>query len=155
MKCFPENSQGGQALVEFAILLPIIIFVIVALITVGFWMNAQIIVTQAAKIGAQEISFTNNTAIAVSAIHNQLSALPASEGAEITFNPASENDPKRHRGEYITVSVKYNLPIVFLNNMLSRTSNAFTFVQSKIVARIECDPDTATTGIYTCPPITD
>jgi hypothetical protein len=50
---FSTSTHTGQAVVEFAIILPILLILLLGLINVGVLVNAQIILTQAAWEGAR------------------------------------------------------------------------------------------------------
>ena len=51
-----RNDIRGQAMIEFAIILPILIMVIVGIISYGLYINANTTVQQAAEIGARTAS---------------------------------------------------------------------------------------------------
>lgn len=53
------NGRSGQALVEFALILPLLLLVLLAIITYGLFINADVTVQQAARIGARSAALGN------------------------------------------------------------------------------------------------
>ncbi len=53
-----KHHESGQAVVEFAIVLPILLLLVMGIIQFGFILNGQITVTSAARDGARE-AFVN------------------------------------------------------------------------------------------------
>lgn len=50
------RSEGGQAVVEFAIVLPILLAVFIGIISAGLYLNAYLTVAQAARVGVRSAS---------------------------------------------------------------------------------------------------
>ncbi len=53
------NDRRGQALVEFALILPLLLLVLLAIISYGLFINADVTVQQAARIGARSAALGN------------------------------------------------------------------------------------------------
>lgn len=49
-----KNNQRGASAVEFAIILPLLMTILIGIIELGFYFNQQISLTQAAREGARE-----------------------------------------------------------------------------------------------------
>ena len=142
-------DQNGQAVLEFALILPILLFLLFAIFTVGYWMNVQQIVTQAAAQGARQGALTNdndqiNGAIAANmkALDPDLEKNPAQARTSITITPP---DPGlRKRGSSLTVFVKYEMPFFF-----ESLPEKFKTANATIVSQMQCDP---TPPEVICPP---
>ena len=129
-------DDQGQALLESALVLPILIFLLFALFTVGYWMNAQQIITQAARQGARQGALTNdNTQIMGAVTANTDSLDPSGTKVGVTITPASQNDVRRMRGNPLTVYVTYPLPFAFAG-----LPDRYQFVSAKVVTMMECVP---------------
>ncbi|GEM_PF-813944 len=143
------SDQHGQAVLEFALLMPILLFLLFAIFTVGYWMNAQQIVTQAAMQGARQGALTNDDLQITSAIVANMKALDS----DIDKNPPQPRtivdiqprDPAiRKRGSALTISINYTMPFGF--DMLPGN---FKTVKATIVSQMQCEP---APGDTVCPP---
>jgi Flp pilus assembly protein TadG len=112
------HSKPGQAVVEFAIVLPVLLILLIGLINLGFLINTQIILTQAAWEGARTgatldpTSGEGDTEIN-GAVQSALSGLTDPSVVGITISPdetarAAMSWPKP-RGEPLTVDLSYPL----------------------------------------------
>ncbi len=143
------NPQSGQALVEFALTLPILLFLLLGILSVGFWMNAQQVATQAARLGAQQLALSNSNTAAQTAAFSQMQSIDVHAGqvgsrSSVVINPASESDLGRKRGNIVSVSVTYTLPFVSFPLLGSDTNDLvaqFRQVQGVAVVRMECAPE--------------
>lgn len=48
-----RNGERGSAIIEFALLLPILLLVLLAVVQVGVLASDQLVITQAARAGAR------------------------------------------------------------------------------------------------------
>ena len=129
-------DKDGQALVEFALVLPILLFLLFAIFTVGFWMNVQQIVTQAARQGVRQGALTNDNGQINGAIMANLASLdPGSTRTTVAIIPAEASDSARRRGNPLTVQVNYAMPFTF-----DALPDVFRTVSARVVAVMECDP---------------
>jgi Flp pilus assembly protein TadG len=145
-----KKDESGNAIVEFALVMPILLFLLFAIFTVGYWMNAQQIVTQAAREGARQGSLTNNNSQIGGAIAANMEAIdplvvtdPENARTATTITPESESDSGRARGNPLTVRVQYQLPILFFDINLpgvGAVSNAFKTVTAEVTTMMECEP---------------
>lgn len=137
-----NESEAGQALVEFALVLGLLIFMMLGMITLGLWFSAQQTVNQAAKLGAREASLTLDNERVRSAVFKSMRGLDETgRRTSVFISPESPFHSKRVRGEYITVKVIYSLPVdfrLFKTSLGSRTN--FSVVKSESSSRIECLP---------------
>lgn len=54
-----KNRQSGQALVEFALVLPLLMLLIFGIISYGLYINANVTIQEAARIGARTLALGN------------------------------------------------------------------------------------------------
>lgn len=107
----------GQALVELAVTLPILLLLLIGLVSFGRMMIAQIILTQAAWEGARAGATLTDPAAGdsqiIAAVRGALAGLEP-ERVEIEIDP-SQNQPPRNqpfpspRGYPLTVTLHYSI----------------------------------------------
>lgn len=132
----------AQSTFEFAVVLPLLLLLIYGMINIGLMLNAQIIVTYAAREGARAGAVTNSD----SAIRGRIKAAienidPSYLHTEINITPA---EIYRSRGSELTVSIQYEytlpiktvLPSPFHSKILSQ---GHVDLVSTAVTRIETD----------------
>ena len=106
------RSEDGAVAVEFALLLPILIMLILGILEFGLAYNAQITVTNAAREGVRTMAIQNNTSAAKTAVQTVSSTLnPAITNTEITIT-VSNGTTACTGGSTATVAVQY--PFHFL-----------------------------------------
>lgn len=54
------RNQSGQALVEFALVLPLVLLLLLAIISYGLFINADLTIQEAARIGARSAALGNS-----------------------------------------------------------------------------------------------
>ena len=118
------REEYGQSATEFALVLPIILIVILIIIQSGIIVNAQLVITHAAREGVRDGSVTNNNSRVINSIRNSTKILDQ-DMLNISIHPSSG----RKIGDYLTVSIEYKPPIVipiiksfFPNNIRLRSS---------------------------------
>jgi hypothetical protein len=130
---------AGQAVVEFAIILPVLLLLLVGLINIGFLIHAQIILTHAAWEGARAgatldaVNGEGDDQI-VASINRGVRALPHPENVRIEIDPdemarLAETWPSP-RGDPLTIRLEYPL-VVMLPVRIEFT------LRSQAVSRIE------------------
>lgn len=124
-----NKNQKGQAIVEFALVVPLLLIFIMAIIEFGFMFNAYLTISsasrEAARVGAVGAS---NTEVELMVI-NVASHLESSE-IDVTITPSSRN-----RGDMLRVTVEYDYQLItpIISNMLS----PFVDLKAETVMRIE------------------
>jgi Flp pilus assembly protein TadG len=102
------KDEKGQALTEFALVLPILLFLIMATIQFGFALNSYLVLTGLARDAARVGSVTNDDSEIHRTIQQNNPTLDASK-ISITISPS---ESARHRGDQIQISLKYPVPII-------------------------------------------
>ncbi len=115
------QEPGGQALVEFAFVLPILLLLMVAIIDFGILFYSQMAVSNAAwegaRAGATIIDPAQGDQEIIGAIHNAAYGLDISR-LTIDIDPAQDEPPRNQsfpapRGESLTITVIYNKELTF------------------------------------------
>ena len=116
-----NQDPGGQALVEFAFVLPILLLLMVAIIDFGILFYSQMAVSNAAwegaRAGATIIDPSQGDQEIMGAIHNATYGLDISL-LTIDIDPAQDEPPRNQsfpapRGESLTITVIYNIELTF------------------------------------------
>lgn len=118
------KNQDGQALVEFAIVLPILMLLIMGIFQFGMMLNTYITIGNAAREGTRAGILGSSDAEIQGLI---ISASPSLEPQNLIVS-ITPNEINRISGEYLTVKVTYNykltVPIIsnLFNNVIVLTS---------------------------------
>ena len=116
-----NQNPGGQALVEFAFVLPILLLFMVAIIDFGIMFYSQMAVSNAAwegaRAGATIIDPSQGDQEITGAIHQAAYGLDISR-LTIDIDPAQDEPPRNQsfpapRGESLTITVIYNIELTF------------------------------------------
>jgi Flp pilus assembly protein TadG len=109
--------ERGQSLVEFAIILPVLLLLVVGTVDLGMGFRTYITLTNAAREGVRWISIHPTDQVGARArIEEEAARIGLSEGIfledgyEVGFSP-NQND--YNAGENVTVSVSYNYELLF------------------------------------------
>ena len=98
----PDRGEGGSAAVEFALLLPILLLVLLALVQVGVVARDQLVLTQASRAGAREAAVDGSLEAVTEAVHLAAAGLDADR---VVIDVAWGGE----RGEPVTVSLAYEV----------------------------------------------
>ena len=119
----------GQALVEMAIILPILIALIFGMTDFARVLNAYLATTEASREGARVAALSGNDAAVVLAVN---AAVPNLDSTRLTVTalPAT-----RSRGDAVTVTVTYSIDIItpLVNTMLTNPMP----ITSQTIMRVE------------------
>ncbi|MBO0984273.1 TadE/TadG family type IV pilus assembly protein [Rathayibacter sp. SD072] len=88
MKRHLRDEKGAVSL-EFAIVLPILMVILIGIVEFSLAMNAQITLTNAAREGARSMALHNNASTARTAVKNVSFLSPALTDAQISIAPAT------------------------------------------------------------------
>ena len=99
-----SDRERGTAAVEFALVLPILLLVLLALVQVGALARDQLVLTQASRAGAREAAVDGSVEAVQEAVRSAAVALDADRvSVEVTWTGA--------RGEPVTVALAYEVPV--------------------------------------------
>lgn len=103
-----HDSERGAVAVEFAILLPLLLMLVLGIIEFGRAYNTQLTLTNAARDGVRVMAINNNPTTAATAVQNAASSVSTTIPASaITVSPTVCST-----GAQVTVTVKYTLSTI-------------------------------------------
>lgn len=102
------KNKKGQAIVELAIILPFLLFLIIGMVDCGRIMNAYLVTTNASREGARQASVGKNDAEVIASIQNAADSLDT-PSLQITIIPQAS---ERTRGTEVRVSISYPIKII-------------------------------------------
>jgi len=100
----PRKGQGGSAALEFALVFPLILLLLLALVQVGVLARDQLLLTQASRAGAREAAVDPSAEAVEEAVR---SAAVGLEGDRLRVEIARAGA----RGSPVTVALTYEAPI--------------------------------------------
>ncbi|WLQ06861.1 TadE/TadG family type IV pilus assembly protein [Arthrobacter oryzae] len=104
----PGHSERGAVAVEFAIVLPVLLALVLGIMEFGRAFNAQISLTNAAREGVRVMAISNDPAAARTATKNAAVSLnPALADSNISFS-----QPSCIPTQQITVTITYTLSTI-------------------------------------------
>jgi Flp pilus assembly protein TadG len=103
-----QNNERGAAAVEFAILLPLLLMLVLGTIEFGRAYNAQITLTNAARDGVRVMAIANDPAGAKTAARNAA----ASVSTTIANSDVTLSTTVCSTGNQVTLTIKYNLSTI-------------------------------------------
>lgn len=102
------KEQKGQALVEFAIVLPIILLLVMGILQFGMMMNSYIAIQNAAREGARAgIVGCTDTEIQ----NTIISTSPSLDASNLTVS-ITPNGANRKSGDTLTINISYNYKLI-------------------------------------------
>ncbi|MET0887750.1 MAG: TadE family protein [Mycetocola sp.] len=120
MKRLRSRDDRGAAAVEFALILPVLLILVLGIVEFGRAYNVQISLSQAAREGAREMAIHNDVGAArATAISAAPSVNPAITAGQIAVSPASCTT-----GGTVTVTITYPLELMtgFFDDTFTLTS---------------------------------
>lgn len=113
------TNQRGQALVEFAIIIPMLLLIIMGIAEFGMMINSYLAIQNAAREGARAgIVGSSNTDI-----RNMIVSIsPSLKEKDLTID-ITPSETNRKSGQTLTVKLtyKYNPTVPIISGMLSKT----------------------------------
>ncbi|HSL10686.1 MAG TPA: TadE/TadG family type IV pilus assembly protein [Actinomycetota bacterium] len=104
MPAAPERSERGSAAVEFALVLPLALVLVLGLVQVGIFARDRLLVEAAARAGARTAAVTEDLEAARAAAH---AAAPALDEPHLTIDVVRVGT----RGDPVSVHVTYVDPV--------------------------------------------
>ena len=126
-----RKAEGGQALVELALVLPVLIMLTFGIVEFGRIFNAYLVVNQSAREGARKGIVGATDSEIMTAVNNSASTLNTAK-LTIAITPSQAY---RTRGASLVVSVKY--PVTVYIPLLSAIIPNPLDVNGKTVMRVE------------------
>lgn len=126
-----RKTEGGQALVELALVLPVLIMLTFGIVEFGRVFNAYLVVNQSAREGARKGIVGATDSEIITAVNNSASTLNTAK-LTIAITPSQTY---RTRGASLAVSVKY--PVTVYIPLLSAIIPNPLDVNGKTVMRVE------------------
>ncbi|MFC4394948.1 TadE/TadG family type IV pilus assembly protein [Arthrobacter sedimenti] len=102
-----RDSERGAAAVEFAILLPLLLMLVLGTIEFGRAYNAQITLTNAARDGVRVMAINNDPTAAKKAAQNAAASVSTIPVSDITLS-----SPTCSTGNQVTLTIKYTLSTI-------------------------------------------
>lgn len=115
----PTRGEHGQAAVEFALVLPVLLLITLVVCQVALSLNCYLVVTSASREGARRGAETNDTDAARKAAMSAAGGLPGTgPEVEVSFPEG------RAKGSPVVVTVAYRMPLLLpgLERLISRPS---------------------------------
>ena len=138
MKKLKIQSENGNVLVEFALIMPVLILILAGIVQFGFLLNGKIAVNAASYEAARAATLSDNPeADAINAVSSYASAsLPGwdlQEQLSIEINTTG-NSP----GDSVQIKVFYDVPLFFSKILpISESGSSFFKVSGSSVMQIE------------------
>lgn len=104
-----RRTEKGQALVEMALVLPILLIIVFGIIEFGRIMNTYLILTNAAREGARQGVVGGTDLDVYNAVKNNAYTL---DSEELVIDIDSDPPGSRSRGTPLTVRVSYDVQII-------------------------------------------
>jgi Flp pilus assembly protein TadG len=106
------KNNRGQALVEFALVLPVLLLLVVGAMEFGLIINEYLVVTEAAREGARSAALGNSNATVIAAVNTAASQINTAK-LTITIAPSTT----RVTGSGVTVTVQK--PVQAITGLIS------------------------------------
>jgi Flp pilus assembly protein TadG len=104
------KDERGAAAVEFALILPVLLLILIGIIEFSLAFNAQLSLNQAAREGARNMAIHNDTALAASAASNAAGRLdPGTVSASFAVSGGGTTCAA---GKQVTATTSYTLQTV-------------------------------------------
>lgn len=131
-----KNGEDGQAMVEFALILPIFLLILCGIIDFGWLFYNQLSLNNACREGARyavvNTAENADTSSIISHIEKTTTTVFANDGVDITVTYSSPSDPTA--GD-ITVSLKAD--ISFFTPVLSTVLGKEKTITSTVIMKVE------------------
>jgi Flp pilus assembly protein TadG len=111
-----HKLQRGAAALEFALVFPVLLLILVGIIDFGMLMSTQSVVANAAREGARTAALTNNSMAAQNTVNLMISGMPGATNAGTNVkvdcttaagDPCSFSDTTPDTGGIATVTLTY------------------------------------------------
>jgi hypothetical protein len=128
-----SRSDCGQASVEFVLILPLLVIIVLAMSQLGYCTYLKNVLEHAASEAARVVSTTNSENLAYGQVYDICSGLDTSN-LDIRISPSS--GAERITGDFFTVRLSYKNAGIF--NYISKALKKDILIESVCVMRMEC-----------------
>lgn len=125
------RNKKGQAMVEIAIIIPILLIILMAIFEFGRIFNAYLIITHASREGARSAALGSDDIQITQTVNNSITYLDTSK-LTISISPSQSS---RNRGTNVTVNLQYDLDIIV--PIIDRIIPNPFYIKSQTVMRVE------------------
>jgi Flp pilus assembly protein TadG len=125
------KNEKGQSLVEFAILLPLLLLLLMGILEFGIMLNAYLSINNSAREGAR-LGIVDGSNLEISELITNLSTNLNAENLVVTIIPL---EGSRKSGDTLTVEVVYNYQVII--PIISNILNDVVVLKAKTSMRIE------------------
>ncbi len=125
------SSKRGQAVVETALVLPIVVLILMGIVDFGIMFNNYIVLSNASRECARKAA-VGGTDTDIVSLANDLTNTMDSGKRSITIYPP---ESYRKKGEQVTITVEYDN--VLITPVISAILNKSVHLKAKTVMRVE------------------
>jgi len=123
----------GQASLEFVLVIPVLVLVIMIVSQLGYLVYYQNVLEQSAREGARIVSTTNSDSLAYQRVMKMCSNL---DNSRLKVDINSSGGSPRSVGDIVTVNLTYNYSGIF--KLINLVMGNDVFIKSSSSARMEC-----------------
>jgi hypothetical protein len=128
-----SRPDCGQASVEFVLLLPVLVIIVLAVSQLGYCTYLKNVLEHAACEAARVVATTNSENLAYGQVYDICSGLDT-DNLDINISPSS--GAERITGDFFTVKLSYKNAGIF--NFISKALKKDLLIESVCVMRMEC-----------------
>jgi hypothetical protein len=128
-----SRPDCGQASVEFALLMPVLIIIVLAMSQLGYCIYLKNVLEHAVSEAARVVATTNSENLAYGQVYEICSGLDTGN-LDIRISPSS--GAERITGDFFTVRLSYKNVGIF--NYISKALKKDLLIESVCVMRMEC-----------------
>ncbi|SJZ44641.1 TadE/TadG family type IV pilus assembly protein [Selenihalanaerobacter shriftii] len=103
-----SRNQKGQALVELALVLPVLLLILFGIVEFGRIFHTYLVISNAAREGARKGVITNNDSDIVAAVERAANPSLDLDGLQTNITPS---EAERGRGDPLRVEVSYKVDL--------------------------------------------
>ncbi len=123
-----RNNEKGQSLIEFALVLPLLIIIVVGIAEFGWLFNGKITLTSAAREGARVVAILKNETIATTAV-NETADLSGLTITDVDFNYISGGPYNVNKVQVIVEGSMNPLVGLFISGPVTMDAEAYMRVE--------------------------
>ena len=127
------RPNGGQASVEFVLILPVLVIVVLAVSQLGYCTYIKNVLEHAVSEAARVVATTNSDNLAYGQVYNICSGLDT-DNLDVSISPSP--GAERITGDFFTVKLIYKNAGIF--NFISKALKKDLLIESVCVMRMEC-----------------